>query len=81
MFKIMFTTFLLPVSLCALCRDCDFPYRYYLHEYKKYYENTSFSYSEENITETRIDTDRERAIFYSGCAFSLEQIMMMEEKF
>ncbi len=81
MFKIMFTTFLLPVSLCSICQDCDFPYRQYLNEYQKHYENTAFFYSDEYITETRLTSDRERAIFYAGCAFSLEHLMMIEEKF
>jgi len=34
-----------------------------------------------NVVDEEDLTDRERAIFYSGCAYSLGQILMMEEKY
>jgi len=82
MLKIIFILLFLPFSLYGICRDCDFPYQQYLRHYQTHYENRAMFYGGSFIIqEEDIKTDRERAIFYSGCAYSLESILMMEEKY
>jgi hypothetical protein len=77
--KSLILLILLPSMLCGTCRDCDFPYQQYLHEYHEHYEHTAQFYAGKVITEKHLKTDREKAIFFSGGAFSLEQMMMMED--
>ena len=92
--KILAALILVPAALCGVCRDCDFPYRMYLQTYHEHYKHMMcsnrekftlpghFEISEEDIFHPEdIETDRERAIFYSGCMMALEQIMNMEEMY
>lgn len=79
--KIFLLTLLLPFTLNAVCRDCDFPYRQYLGKYRFYYESAALYYSMELIEPDELTTEREHAIFYSGGAFSIQQLIMREEQY
>ena len=71
----------LPLPLQALCRDCDFPYNRYLHNFLGHYEMKVRELVSEPIDLRDLETDRERAIFYSGCVQSLEEILFCEERY
>jgi len=82
MFKTIFLSLLLlPSVLCGICRDCDFPYQKYIYEYQHHFEKLAISYKDNIFTEDHLITDRDRAIFYSGCSFALEELMVIEEKY
>lgn len=72
---------ILPGVLCGMCGDCDFPYQQYMKSYHKHFEHTAEFYVGKVITEKHLKNDREKAIFYSGCAFSLEYILDLENKY
>ncbi len=75
--KTLILTFLLPFTLNAVCRDCDFPYRKYIRTYRQNYEYVT-PYL---IVPEDLKTEREISIFYSGAVFGLERIMIAEEEY
>jgi hypothetical protein len=72
--KPLLIALLLPFGLQAVCSDCSFPYHIYARQYQTHYENAALQYSTGIIDIEDLKTAREKAIFYSGGAFSLRQI-------
>jgi hypothetical protein len=79
--KTLLLALLLPFTLKATCKDCHFPYEGCFKVYHHHYESTALLYSGKVLDQYDLLTDREIGIFYSGAAFSLEQMMMLGEKY
>jgi hypothetical protein len=79
--KTFLITLLIPFTLSATCKNCDFPYEGCFKVYRHHYESTAIFYSGKVLDHYDLLNDREIAIFYSGAAFSLEQMMLLGEKY
>ena len=71
---------MIPFSINAYknsCRSDPFYYKTCMQQYQEYYINKSGEFKD--IDENSIDNDRDMKIFYSGCAYSLEIILNMDD--
>lgn len=79
--KIFLCLLSIPYMLCGICEDCNFPYKDYLYIHSDHYSHTSYFLAGKNISIEHLRNSRERAIFYAGCAFSLDNILKIEEEY
>lgn len=72
---------MVPSLLYGTCYDCDFPYQQYLNCYRDDFEETALLSDLLLYKPDDLQDEREKSIFYSGCVFSLDKIMLMSRKY
>jgi len=72
---------LLPCALSATCKDCHFPYQVYLRQYLNHYEHLALRYCNDIVDVDDLKNAEEKAIFYSGAAFSIHQVLRSQEDY